>query len=366
MPALNLASAGKLPLLTAALFFFVLAPLFLEWAEVIEPDSYAAGATHIIDWGRTTLGGANAASSSRWRSRPVGSLHEVSSSFESCAIQLFTEEQLVRLAMPLWDTRTTVDMLKLSSSRVLPNSNAQALFTGAGDKREHILVTGGYGSLGKHVVRDLLLLGRDTATVADEDEWSMTNEGDERAHRDTGVVVTLLDTADRHDELEFILGHLPRFHRSRLLGPLQSEGVGFDVVDPRSAAFAGREISIGTFVQEGRLRIAKADARNVTAMQQILQPDRYGEYDFTATRQKQANHRTSRESDRPPPPVSGIVHLAGYAESKCAINPRDCRSVEIEGARTLAAILGETQVERRPWLVSARGPAEVSLRDYVR
>jgi hypothetical protein len=79
-----------------------------------------------------------------------------------------------------------------------------------------------------------------------------------------------------------------------------------------------------------------------------------------------ANHRASSETDRPPPPVSGIIHLAGYAESECKVNPHDCRYVEVEGARVLATILGDVPREKRPWLVSARGAEEAALIDAVR
>ena len=265
-------------------------------------------------------------------------------------------KQLVENSLKLYDSRTTLEKVRLSSiHRIFTGPRTQVLLEPTRGQRQHILVTGGYGSLGRHVVRDLLLFGQSRVGLTGSTEGSAKD-----------VIVTILDVRDGHDELDFMLRHLPRFHRNRSKLDDDQEGptdIEIDYVDPRSRAFANSMVSVDAFVRSGRLHFARTDVRNLASLRSIFFPQKYGAFMMATHSSSSAPHRASTGSTVPP--ISGVIHLAGYSQSTCILNLKDCADVLQKGTKALADVLTEFEDVNRPWLVNVRGPEEVEVVEEV-
>ncbi|GAA6064452.1 hypothetical protein JCM10212_005201 [Sporobolomyces blumeae] len=276
-----------------------------------------------------------------------------------------------------FDARTSMDRLKLTSTRVLGHGQASQQKSGdaeeesfAGRQRRHVLVTGGFGSLGKHVVRDLLLSGRSSGSSRGEDLWSGASSGssvvDELAW-EKDALITILDTTDRSSELNFLLQSAPldKPGRHKLKG-----------TDPRTQAFSASERSVDSFRKMGRLRVVTGDVRDAELVKSLLSPSGTTITELTAEQQaaallnaklgplKQKGHATKTTVI---PPITGIIHLASYSPKDCRLNPVDCASVEKEGMKAILAGLEREGMEKladkqgeksviadRPWIVMPR------------
>lgn len=250
-------------------------------------------------------------------------------------------------------------------------------------QRQHILVTGGFSSLGRSLVRDLLLLGGESG--AEEEGQSSTKgkfglsglwgsddeEVDEYADdysdmsapkkakeidAKKGIIVTVLDTTNRSMELDDMLRHSPLYHRSRIGFNLPDATAAFgsswgsapkyeddkvqdqsakdfdgtpplEFIDPRSADFSSSEVSLASFIAKGRLRIVKGDSRNSEQILQLLRPHTSASSVKIASRNEEKS-RFGKKPKRPHyeedpaaalPPVSGIFHLAGYENTDCKL-----------------------------------------------
>ncbi|KPV75947.1 glycosyltransferase family 47 protein [Rhodotorula graminis WP1] len=278
-----------------------------------------------------------------------------------------------------FDARTSMDRLKLTSTRVLGHGGGSSSGSsdGAEDvddaafadrQRRHILVTGGFGSLGKAVVRDLLLTGGGSSAKSAA-EWAAAAgaPADEQAW-EADVLVTILDANDRTSELNFLLQS----------APLDKPGASGKAkgTDPRAKAFQASERSVDSFRKQGKLRVVVGDVRDSALVGQLLDPK--GSYvthlpghlqaaalgDVPVGAQKQKGHGTTTSFI---PPVTGIIHLAAYSPSHCRQNPGDCKDVEAAGMKALlagieregvdeeAALEGDKAVAAdRPWVVVAR------------
>ncbi|KAK4058870.1 hypothetical protein OIO90_000316 [Microbotryomycetes sp. JL221] len=239
-----------------------------------------------------------------------------------------------------YDKRTSLDRIKLSSTRVLGHGEPQQDNLRSADEdedevaqrpRRHILVTGGFGSIGKHVVRDLLL----GPAVASGSAWSSkSSDVDfvEEDDREEDILITILDVRDRTPELNFLLQAAP-FKGPRVKG-----------TDPRTQAFSAQERSVDSFRRSGKLRTIVGDVRDKELMETILSPTGTT-ITQTGTQQAAAllNAKLGRVGQGSQhltttvvvPPVSGIIHLAAYSPSACRQNPTDCEDVESKGARVI-------------------------------
>ena len=271
-----------------------------------------------------------------------------------------------------------MDKLRLTSTRVLGHGPSDSddvdddhptLYAGAVNRR-HILVTGGFGSLGKHVVRDLLLgLSGTKGRGQDVDEWSaIASKNDEE-----DILITLLDVRDRAGELNHLLQSAP------IVTPVKIKGT-----DPRAQAFTSSERTVSSFKRRGKLRTILGDVRDKDLLRQLLAPSASTEL---ASQSGPAGARQGAGFRRPTkfknhvenevviPPVSGVIHLAAYSPSACRLNPLDCADVEIEGVRNIIAAMSREGFERsatnglkavvadRPWVVvSRRGEAWAEVR----
>lgn len=272
-----------------------------------------------------------------------------------------------------------MDRLKLSSTRVLGHGQSGASTTTSADDdqdsftprhRRHILVTGGFGSIGKQVVRDLLLSSRSTSKTG-EDVWgaaggSASGVMDELSW-EKDALITILDTIDRTSELNFLLQSAPldKPGRQRLKG-----------TDPRTQAFSASERSVDSFRRMGKLRVVVGDVRDSDLVKELLSPTGNTVTELTAEQRaaallnaklgplKQKGHQTKTVLI---PPVTGIVHLASYNPQACRLNPVDCMSVEKDGMKAILAALEREGMEKlsggkgekavvadRPWLVVPR------------
>ncbi|KAK4704368.1 hypothetical protein P7C70_g1847, partial [Phenoliferia sp. Uapishka_3] len=261
-----------------------------------------------------------------------------------------------------FDSRTSLDRLRLSSTRVLghgpsdteePDDDHPTL-TNGNVPRRHILVTGGFGSLGKHVVRDLLLgLSGHKGRGQDVDEWSaITSTTDEE-----DILITILDVEDRSVELNHLLQSAP------VITPVKIKGT-----DPRAQAFTSRERTVSSFKRKGKLRIILGDVRDSNLVAHLLAESSTTEGGSEVD--EQANRQAGGVGMRRPkiknhvdhavviPPVSGIIHLAAYSPSACRLNPEDCRNVEVEGMKNIVKALEREKKEGvladRPWVVVSR------------
>ena len=334
---------------------------------------------------------------------------------EACRSQLVNRSPSI-----LYDTRTSLDKLRLTSTRFVASrpSSPFAVFAQL-PQRQHILVTGGFSSLGKSLVRDLLLLGSESGGQRTSNTVRKPDGPLDLPSDQGGIVITILDTRNRSEELDEILRHTPLYHRSKVgfnlptptstkqglgglwnsrgagkKGPIEEEdessdpweslsrgGSSQDVrtppvefVDPRSAAFSSSMVSLDSFVGKGRLRILLGDSRNTSLLSQILQ-NRHSidpsNIDSKAKIPKYSSaKRPSHVQDQVPvlPPISGIFHLAGYEASECVLkNSRDCADLERNGVAALSAALEVIEPDLRPWVVLGdRGNldnAEVVVRD---
>ncbi|ORY72257.1 Proteophosphoglycan ppg4 [Leucosporidium creatinivorum] len=272
-----------------------------------------------------------------------------------------------------FDERTSLDRIKLTSTRVLGHGDASSNSATADDDedalaarpRRHILITGGFGSLGKYVVRDLLLgPSSGYGTSAAQDEWS--DGGAESKEED--ILVTILDVKDRTPELNFLLQSAPIDKGPKIKG-----------TDPRTQAFTSSERSVDNFKRAGKLRTLVGDVRDPKLMATILAA---GGTTITQTGTQQAaallNAKLGRPNKNSPsgnhltttiviPPVSGIIHLAAYDPKACRLNPVDCEDVETKGMSAIlmslkregmdkAATLDGQQsvIAERPWIVVPR------------
>lgn len=250
-------------------------------------------------------------------------------------------------------------------------------------QRQHILVTGGFSSLGRSLVRDLLLLGGESG--AEEDSQTGTRgkfglsglwgpddeEVDEYADdfsdiagpkkikeidAKKGIIVTVLDTTNRSTELDDMLRHSPLYHRSRIGFNLPDPSGGFgqswtgpsrqdedkaqdksaknydgtpplEFIDPRSADFSSSEVSLASFIAKGRLRIVRGDSRDSEQILQLLRPHssppigKISKRDERKSKFGKKPKRPHYEEDPATalPPVSGIFHLAGYENTDCKL-----------------------------------------------
>ena len=247
--------------------------------------------------------------------------------------------QLVAHSLPgLYDQSSTLDGVKLQSDRVLPGARSEALFEGVD---QHILVVGSSTSLGKHVVRDLLLFGAEH-----------------------NVVVTALDAAPDLSQLDFALSHLPSFHRARRrLDSVGSAVALSDFVDPRTASFANKDATSAAMMATGRLRVVQADQRNLSVVQSILMPERFG-----APPTLQLGVMKSRKpgTRRMVPKITGIMHLTGATDTACERNLPECLDQLASGADVLAAAVAEMSDEARPWIVVTRGAERAESLEQAR
>lgn len=158
----------------------------------------------------------------------------------------------------LYDARSSLDKLRLTSTRFVSSTPPAptAVFSNV-DERQHILVTGGFSSLGKALVRDLLLLGGengDSDELTNESKktkkkgspplaarglrswWGKEDDFDDergfpssslvgsdggiggalRSEKKIGLVVTIVDVHNKSAELDDMLKHPPLYHRSRV------------------------------------------------------------------------------------------------------------------------------------------------------
>ncbi|KAK4053778.1 hypothetical protein OIV83_001434 [Microbotryomycetes sp. JL201] len=276
-----------------------------------------------------------------------------------------------------YDKRTSLDKLKLSSTRVLGHGEAEEEALRSPDEdedevasrpRRHILVTGGFGSIGKHVVRDLLL----GPAVASGSAWSSKSSDDQFDDdaREEDILITILDVRDRTPELNFLLQSAP-YKGPRIKG-----------TDPRTQAFSAQERSVDSFRRSGKLRTIVGDVRDKELLETILAPTGTT-ITQTGTQQAAAllNAKLGRVGQGSQhltttvvvPPVSGIIHLAAYSPSLCRQNPTDCENVERKGMSVLLDHLenfgdrvSQTEVKtgarrpqqvvqgERPWLIVPR------------
>ncbi|GAA5917161.1 hypothetical protein JCM8208_004855 [Rhodotorula glutinis] len=278
-----------------------------------------------------------------------------------------------------FDSRTSMDRLKLTSTRVLGHGGGSS--SGSSDdaedvdnaafadrQRRHILVTGGFGSLGKAVVRDLLLTGGASSSARATAEWAAAGAPADEQAWEADVLVTILDANDRTSELNFLLQS----------APLDKPGASGKAkgTDPRAKAFQASERSVDSFRKQGKLRVVVGDVRDSALVGQLLDPK--GSYvthlpghlqaaalgDVPVGSQKQKGHGTTTSFI---PPVTGIIHLAAYSPSHCRQNPGDCKDVEAAGMKALLAAIEREGVDQeaalegdkavaadRPWVVVPR------------
>ncbi|KAM0756291.1 Proteophosphoglycan ppg4 [Meredithblackwellia eburnea MCA 4105] len=256
-----------------------------------------------------------------------------------------------------FDERTSLDRLRLSSTRVLGHSSGNAPDDADDDdsttpaNRRHILVTGGFGSMGKHVVRDLLLgLNGHKGRTNGFDEWTaLDSKSDEE-----DILITLLDVDDRSSELNHLLQSAP------ISTPLKVKGT-----DPRAQAFTSSERTVSSFKRKGKLRIILGDVRDQDLIKSLLLPAPASETQTSGSGFRKVKLKNHVESAVLIPPVSGIIHLAAYSPSACRVNPMDCADVEMSGMEAIlnglerdgesGAIGGrKALVAERPWLIMPR------------
>lgn len=241
--------------------------------------------------------------------------------------------------------------------------------------RRHILVTGGFGSIGKTVVRDLLLSGRSTRP----DSFGAGVAGSDDALWDEDVLVTILDRVDRTSELNFLLQSAPYTKPGASDTNPRVKGT-----DPRTQAFSASERSVEKLRKAGKLRIIIGDVRDTKLVKTLLDPAGATHTDVPADQQAAAllNAKLGRPKAKGHmttttviPPVTGVIHLASYSPSACRLNPVDCKSVEEQGMDSLLEAIrigypdvapaprneadgplrsAEVQREEKPWLVVPR------------
>lgn len=317
----------------------------------------------------------------------------------------------------LYDARTSLDKLRLTSTRFVGARPPSPYHVFAHTpQRQHILVTGGFSSLGRSLVRDLLLLGGESGAeeenqgkssskfglsglwggeAEEEDEFAddladILGPPKKAKEIDTkkGIIVTILDTTNRSMELDDMLRHSPLYHRSRIgfnlpdtpsgfspawNGPINGEsddttqqsGTDFEgtppleFIDPRSADFSSSEVSLASFIAKGRLRIVKGDSRNAEQLFQLLKSHGTAPVKVADKVPEKTRFGTPKrphyEEDPAAslPPVSGIFHLAGYENTDCKLkNPRDCADLERGALRAVADAVGKLDEYSRPWIVA--------------
>lgn len=242
--------------------------------------------------------------------------------------------------------------------------------------RRHILITGGFGSIGKTVVRDLLLSSRSTRP----DSFSSGSSSSEDASWEEDVLVTVLDRVDRTSELNFLLQSAPYTKPGASDSSPRIKGT-----DPRTQAFSASERSVDKLRKSGKLRIIIGDVRDTKLVKTLLDPAGATHTDVPAEQQAAAllNAKLGRPKAKGHttattiiPPVTGVIHLASYSPSACRANPVDCQSVEEHGMDSLleairvgypdvapeqaneangAAAKGpDVRREEKPWLVVPR------------
>ncbi|BGO89673.1 hypothetical protein NBRC10512_001475 [Rhodotorula toruloides] len=271
-----------------------------------------------------------------------------------------------------YDARTSMDKIKLTSTRVLGHggkSSSSSSSSSADDAddtisfasrdRRHILVTGGFGSIGKAVVRDLLLTAGGSSSRVDA--WGAPTETADELTWEEDVLVTILDVADRSAELNFLLQS----------APLDKPGGAGKIkgTDPRTQAFSASERSVENFRKSGKLRVVVGDVRDEELVKSILDPAGTTHTDLPADQQAAAllNPKLGRPKQKGHalattviPPVTGIVHLAAYGPKACRTNPVDCRSVEQDGINAILEAIKREGMEKqaesveRPWVVVPR------------
>ncbi|KAH8930086.1 glycosyltransferase family 47 protein [Atractiella rhizophila] len=283
----------------------------------------------------------------------------------------------------LYDQRSSADKLRLSSSRFLPTSFSPSSLPTTTTRRSHILVTGGFGSLGRHVIREILFRNkeRQQSAVNDlffEDDWesgsarlrdplySLGGEAVLDALEEDDVVVTILDVRDRREELDWLLKH-EELTRGRLrawegkrAGMMEEQGEDDQVpVDPRTTNFAGAEISLERYIKSGKVRIVIGDVRNDTLMSEIFQLDSRKKMEENQRIEEGLMERGGAGEDytglgeiedqaSAVPPISGIIHFAGYGTS-CNADMTNCIDVGANGTQALLNAM--ESAERLPWLL---------------
>ncbi|SCV74444.1 BQ2448_8083 [Microbotryum intermedium] len=385
MAPIRMFSLGRLFLAVFSLIFFLhlFSPPALTdralddereagWSERLGLDHYAdweAGVTNKLGNGldvvKQGIKGGLGWGSQRTR---LGSLYELVASSDSSPRPSY------------FDGRTSIDRLRLTSARYLghgPNDDvatpktpesaaAEAEDNIASMTRRHILVTGGFGSLGRYTVRDLLLGHSSGAfrskTSKDPDEWvAVADQASPINPSREDLLVTIVDVKDRSAELDFLLHNAPIDEKPKIKG-----------TDPRASAFASSERSIDSFKKQGKLRIVIGDVRDKDLMKKMFSPDGMIVTEL-ATQQSPAvgevkpivagAHLTTTVRI---PPVSGVIHLAAYDPSACRLNSRDCENVESEGMDVMLEQLERPGLEKppslgskavyanRPWIVVPR------------
>lgn len=266
-----------------------------------------------------------------------------------------------------YDKRTPLDRLRLSASRVVGHrTTTEAPEDDDNSKipriRRHILITGGFGSLGKHVIRDILMGSRTGPEGGSPAEWSAKrSNGRQNEGGEEDILITILDVVDRTPQLNSLL------QRSRVETPSRITGT-----DPRTQAFTSRERTVDTFKRSGKLRIIIGDVRNSTLLASILFPPPIASStQALSDKRVLGSHHTSTSRNLHSPPVTGIIHLAAYRSELCGKNIRDCESVAIDGMRSILEALKQIQVPTlfgvakdqkiRPWMLIPRRGSHLTL-----
>ncbi|POY74373.1 hypothetical protein BMF94_2567 [Rhodotorula taiwanensis] len=240
-----------------------------------------------------------------------------------------------------YDERTSLDRFRLSSTRVLGHGQADVVSqddeegAAANRPKRHILITGGFGSIGKTVVRDLLLSAKssrpDTFGFGSSSSSSSSDDGS----WEEDLMITILDRNDRTSELNFLLQSAPYVKPG-----VTSNGRRIKGTDPRTQAFSASERSVEKLRKSGKLRVIVGDVRDTKLVRSLLDPAGTTHTGVPAGQQAAAllNAKLGRPKAKGHatatvviPPVTGVVHLAAYSPSACRLNPTDCQSVEEQG-----------------------------------
>lgn len=226
--------------------------------------------------------------------------------------------------------------------------------------RRHILVTGGFGSIGKFVVRDLLIGLGGGRKKRDEYDSDGVGGEEEETEEEEDVFVTVLDVRDRSEELNFVFGV------ESVLSDESGERKGRKGrkgTDPRVLGSGGRfggvgegEKTVAAFKRSGKLRIVLGDVRDSGLIESLLGSESVTIDDERRFSQdKTSNHVSNTVSSITIPPISGIIHLGIYNPESCRLNKVDCEDVDFKGMKNLLEGIEKREKSKdRPWFVIPR------------